>query len=338
MLLDVEALLAPVSEDDPVGPDLDYDPEREPIRAAFETAISSDETDEAETDWRDVIRQIEQQSEKTKDVWLAVYLARAGARSGQIEVVEAGVQYLAGLLERYWDNVHPQLEEAGFQGRKGPCESLTRVGEFLGPLRRTVLLSHPRLGEYSGADFERFREGAEGEDGYGLFRAALEDLGPDSLELALARIDAILDGLRRVDAVLTDNAGDETGTNFTPAYDALNAIRRAVAQFAPGHAAAPEDEETAEGSAVAPSASGGSFSGRIDSREDVLRAMDAIADYYRRREPGSPVPFALARARDWVNADFLTVLEDIAPGGMDEVRRVLTKQSGQSSDYGSYEE
>jgi type VI secretion system protein ImpA len=326
MAIDMDALLAPVAEENPVGPDLSYDPERQQIEAAFDISVG-DEQEGAEVNWREIIGLIEAQSLRTKDLWLPVYLCRAGARARRLEVVETGAQYLAGLLEQYWERVHPELEEYGFQGRRGACESLTRIGEFINPLRRVILVRHPRLGEYSGADFERFREGAEAEDGYGLFRAALEDLGEEPITEVLGSLDAIAEGIRRADNVLTVNAGDETGTNFKATYDAIASIRRGVAHFHSGNAG--EAEEGASGAsgteapAPQPGASGGQFAGRIDSREDVVRALEAIGDYYRRREPGSPVPLALARARDWVNADFLTVLEDIAPGGMDEVRRVL---------------
>jgi type VI secretion system protein ImpA len=51
--------------------------------------------------------------------------------------------------------------------------------------------------------------------------------------------------------------------------------------------------------------------------------LDSITDYYARREPGSPVPLVLRRARDWVTLDFLSVLEDIAPNSLEEARRVL---------------
>ena len=54
MALDIESLLAPVSEDDPVGPDLDYDPGRDTIRAVFETGFS-DEDGGGDVSWRDII-------------------------------------------------------------------------------------------------------------------------------------------------------------------------------------------------------------------------------------------------------------------------------------------
>jgi type VI secretion system protein ImpA len=328
MAVDLGELLAPVSDDNPVGADLSYDSERQEIELVFESSISGD-GDEAEVDWRTIIATIERQCGRTKDIWLAIYLCRAGAKSGRIEVVETGAQLLAGLVETYWDDVHPQLDEYGYQGRKGPCESLTRIAEFLGPLRRTVLLSHPRLGEYSGEDFERFLSRGPDEDGYGMFRAALEDVGSEGLRTILDQIDHIRDAIRRTDAVFTARAEDDTGPNFQTTYDALEAIRRGVAEYAGGNEAAaePAGGEADQGpSAAAAAVPGAGFSGAINTREDVIRAVDAIIDYYRRREPGNPIPVLLTRARDWINADFLSILEDISPAGMDEVRRVLVSQ------------
>jgi type VI secretion system ImpA family protein len=330
--MDVEELLAPVSEEEPVGPDLAYDAERGTIEQAFDSSVSIDTSGEAagaaEIDWRPIIGMIEQQSTRTKDVWLAVYLCRAGARSGQLALVETGALYLAGLLEAYWEKVHPQLEEYGFQGRKGPCESLTRRGEFLVPLERTPLLEHPRLGRFSGADFERFRAGAEAADGYGLFRAALAETPEESLTEVIGRLDVILAAIKRADAVLTANADGDTGANFQPTYDLIAQMKKAVQSFTSTPAA--EEAEAAESSAAVASDAGAGggprIAGRVESREDVVKALDAIADYYRRREPTSPVPAALQRVREWVNLDFLALLEDIAPNSLDEAKRVLVSQ------------
>jgi type VI secretion system ImpA family protein len=326
MAVSLDDLLAPVSEEDLVGPDLSYDAGRQEIETAFETSASGDASNDGDVDWRQIIGLIEAQSAVTKDVWLAVYLMRAGAKAGRLDTVETGAGFLAGMLEAWWDVVHPTLDEYGYQGRKGPCEALTRIGEFILPLRRVILLEHPRLGAYSGIDFDRFRDNGDSEDGYGMFRAAIEETSDEELQVVIDRLDHIRDGIRRADAVLTENSGNDTGTNFQPTYEVLDQIRRGVA----AHLRVPDetaDEESGDadfGSGA--EAGGGRVSGRIESREDVFRAMDLIADYYARKEPGSPVPIALRRAREWVSMDFLAVLQDIAPNSMEEARRVLTSQ------------
>lgn len=341
MIADVDSLIAPLSEEAPSGPDMSYDAARQEIEAAFDRSVSDDGGASSDVDWPATTRLILGQCEQTRDIWLPVYLMRSGARAGDLETVETGAALLAGLFETLWDSVHPQLDEYGFQGRKGPCESLTRIGEFLNPFRGIALLSHQRLGVYSGADFERFFVNGDSESGYGMFRALLEETSDEDLQAIVDRVDGIEQAIRRADAVLTENAGGDTGTNFQPTYDMLKQIRAGVGKFmrtpdvdtsdnsAEGDVSwsSSDDDDAASG--------GGSFGGRINSREDVIRAMDAISDYYKRKEPGSAVPFALRRAREWVSLDFMAILEDIAPGSMEEARRVLMASRGEATGGGS---
>jgi type VI secretion system protein ImpA len=342
MALDLDRLLAPVSEDEPAGPDLAYDNERAEIEQAFEIDISIDasgvESEAQDVDWRSVVNKIVSQSERTKDIWLAVYLTRAGALSGQLELVETGAQYLAGLLEQYWPSVHPQLEEYGFQGRKGACDSLTGSAQFVNPLRRIKLLTHPRLGEYSGLDFERFNAGGDSEDGYGMFRAALDDVGADGLNEIAGKLDVITAAIKRADAVLTANAEGGGATNFQPTYDALAQLRRAVMAFGPEPMepeAAPEQVQAGGGDDGGGSG-GPRIAGRVESREDVIRALDAIGDYYRRKEPSHPIPSLLQRAREWVGMDFIAILEDIVPSGIGEARTILQSRKAREEAEGGY--
>jgi type VI secretion system ImpA family protein len=344
MALKLEELLAPVAGDDPCGPDLTYETERYEIEQAFERSVSIDasgaEAETADVDWRRILQLIEAQSLLTKDVWLAVYMARAGVRSGSLATTQTGLKYLAGLLETYWAGVHPTLEEYGFQGRKGACDSLAGLAEFVNPLWRLMLVEHPRLGRFTARDFARFQQGGEGEDGYGLFRAALDDSPPGELLEVAGRLMELAGDLKRVDVVLTRAAQDGSATNFTPTYEALEQIRRSVLAFtaAPVEEGADGEADPAaadEGAANGRAGAGARISGRVESREDVTRAIDAVCDYYRRREPASPVLHLMQRAREWVQLDFLELLEDIAPGSLDEVKRILVARPktppGQSS-------
>lgn len=328
MALDLGRLLAPVSDEDPTGPDLAYDPARYEIEQAFDTEVSIDASGVAasppEVDWRSIIDRIIEQSGRTKDLWLAAYLCRAGARAGRLDTVEIGAKALSGLLEAYWPTLHPGLEEYGFQGRKGPCDSLVSQAQFIAPLRKITLINHPRLGRYSIDDFERFRLGGESEEGYGMFRAALEDLQGEGLGEIVERLNAIEDSLKRADLVLTANADESGATNFTAVYEALGQMRRAVLAFSPHFAA----EEIPEPS-VHPHVASSSFSNaavgaaRIQTRDQVVQALDAVSDYYQRKEPGHPTLSLMRRAREWVGLDFMSILEDIAPGSLEEAKSVL---------------
>ncbi len=330
----LDTLMQPVAGDQPAGPDLSYDPERQQIEDAFETARAAAAGEGEPPDWAAVIRLIKGQSEKTKDAWLAVYLARAGARAQQLPTVALGCEYLAGILETWWDEAHPSLEDYGFQGRKGACDSLASHSDFVIPLRRVVVVEHARLGRFTGEDLERFSREGDQAEGIGMFRAALADTGSDELANVIAQLDGIRNALGRVDAVLIDKAEDTTGTNFSPAYETLDAIRRTLGHLTgmgggePVAAPAPNSAPAASGgeSRAAPAATGSapSGSGRVESRSDVTRSLEAVIDYYNRSEPGSPIPVILTRAKSWVHMDFLAILSDIAPESVKDARRVLT--------------
>jgi type VI secretion system protein ImpA len=332
MTLDLEALLAPVSDADRVGPDLAYDPQRHAIEQAFDSQVSIDSTGtpptDSDTDWRKIVVAIVEQSDKAKDVWLAVYLCRAGARMGKLDVVEAGAHYLCGLIERYWEDVHPRLEEYGIEGRTGACDTLASYPAFIGPLRNVVLVQHPRHGSFTGEDLLRFQRSGDAESGFGELRGALEDpSGLEQLAIASATIERIEAVFRTVDAALAERAGVGAGASFAPIYQALGEIGGAARAFLPQSMDADETPDDPSTEFEVP-ASMGAVGGPLRSRADVTRAIDLVIAYYRQREPQSPVPLLLGRAREWVDRDFLEVLEDIAPNAMGDARQLLMFRGG----------
>ena len=70
--------------------------------------------------------------------------------------------------------------------------------------------------------------------------------------------------------------------------------------------------------------------GEIASREDVIRTLEKICEYYSRHEPSSPVPFMLKRAKKLVRMDFMEILRDLAPGGTDQADLIFGLQPEES--------
>jgi type VI secretion system protein ImpA len=61
----------------------------------------------------------------------------------------------------------------------------------------------------------------------------------------------------------------------------------------------------------------------IVSREDVLRALDAVMSYYRNHEPGSLVPTIAERAKRLVSMSFFEALAEVAPDVVDPVKKAV---------------
>jgi predicted component of type VI protein secretion system len=93
--------------------------------------------------------------------------------------------------------------------------------------------------------------------------------------------------------------------------------------------AASAEVSSAVPGAVLGGSGGGSRAGKplsvdsVQSRADVLVAIDAIIRYYRDSEPASPVPVMLRRVRGWIDKDFLALMRDIAPAQSEDLERLL---------------
>jgi type VI secretion system protein ImpA len=67
----------------------------------------------------------------------------------------------------------------------------------------------------------------------------------------------------------------------------------------------------------------------IQSREDVVRAIDAICKYFERYEPSSPVPFLLLRAKRLLSMNFMEILGELTPDALRQAEEICGKQSKQ---------
>ena len=131
--LQLESLLAPISADAPCGPDLEYDP-------AFQAMLDAgagkperqygDKVYAAEPpDWPVVHEQATQLAARTRDLRVAVWLARSGARvRGLIGAVD-GLRLVQGLVERHWEHLHPPLDASDNNDPTARVMALTALSD-----------------------------------------------------------------------------------------------------------------------------------------------------------------------------------------------------------------
>ena len=69
--------------------------------------------------------------------------------------------------------------------------------------------------------------------------------------------------------------------------------------------------------------------GEIATREDVVRVLDKMCDWYARAEPSSPVPLLLRRAKKLVHMEFMDIIRDLASDGVSQVERIRGEEPGE---------
>jgi type VI secretion system protein ImpA len=61
------------------------------------------------------------------------------------------------------------------------------------------------------------------------------------------------------------------------------------------------------------------WTGGIKSRDDVLKALNAISAYYEKFEPSSPIPLFMARCKRLVTMGFVDIVRDLVPDALAQV-------------------
>jgi type VI secretion system protein ImpA len=137
----------------------------------------------------------------------------------------------------------------------------------------------------------------------------------DLVSIQRAVLDAMA-ALKDIDARMREA---DAPPAFDPLLGLLARIERLVALHIAAHPGRAETPEAAPAMAAATPVGG---IGAIRSRQDAVRTMQAVAEFFRQNEPSSPVPMLLDRAARLVSKSFLDVLADVAPDGVAQARAV----------------
>ncbi len=335
--MDLTAYLEPRAEEPPSGENMEYDPEFTDLEIAAQPGEERQMGDEVvaaqEQDWGDVESKALVVMDKSHDARAAVFLAEAVLHTKGLPAFAASVEYVKTLMEDFWDTCHPELDEDDGDAtmRINAVRGLASSDRIVRALRRTALTDSRTFGRIS----LRHLDVAEGrinmppdmEDAPDSTSvgAAFKDTDEDVLTQNAEAVSQALDHVAAIDAVFSDKTPGE-GPDLDPLTTALKTIQQAMAKYADVGEVAEDSSGDVDGSgdtpAQAPAAAGASGGGAINTPNDVTMMLDRIMDYYARCEPSSPLPILLERAKRLVNADFLTIIEDMAKEGLDEVRQI----------------
>lgn len=333
-MLDLDDLLGSFGEDAPSGQALEYDPEFTKLELASrpgeEKAVGDAVVPAEEPDYADVTRAAMALLRRSKDLRVAVILANAALRTEGLPAFEETLRYIRRCLEDYWDSVHPQLDEDDGDDptmRVNAVLGLTDRATVLGSLRTATLIDSRAFGEFGLRDLQ-VAEGevtspsdAETVPTQQIISAAFQDTDPENLTALARAVSQSLDHVKAISAIFDERIG-ALGPDLDPLRKTLHDIGRRLEPFTDTDTSETIDEPLAHDASqpAAPTTAAGSGSmGAISSPEDVKRTIDRIVDYYARHEPSSPVPLLLNRARRLVSADFVTIMRDMAPQGVENV-------------------
>ncbi|RZI72788.1 MAG: type VI secretion system protein TssA, partial [Variovorax sp.] len=335
----VEALQAPISEASPSGDDLEYDPaftaletaaQGKPEQQFGDTVIAA-----VEPDWRAVSDQSQNLLRRAKDVRPAMLLLRASTRQQGITGFSFGLQLLIGLLDTFWDGIHPKLDADDDNdptmrlnalapladenmGLRDFYEASVGVSRSVGPLRiRDIAIAHNALTVVGG---EAVYSAAQ-------VHGALLEIQAESPE-TLQTLAALPGLIAKLQTLLEDRTGRADTLDLEPLRRIGTVLRQACAAVGGGASDAVADEVVAEAGAGAASASAAqpAARGEIASRQDALMTLDRVIRYLEQSEPGNPAPLLLERAKKLIGVSFFEIMANLAPNALDTIETVTGKR------------
>lgn len=343
-MISIDDLLKPISADAPCGPDLAYDPAFQRletlVRGKPETQFSAAE----DPDWKELRDLAVEFHGKSKHLTASVILALSLLKTEGYAGLRDGLALVHRLLTEHWDAVYPRLDP---EDNNDPTErmnilanlvSLSDPYRFIPRLQQAMIAQSPSLGRVKLQDIVLAKQPpaapAEGQPApvtESQIQAVFKDSNVDALKAIHEAAAQSIETVKAIDAFLTEKVGSR-GVNFDELTKNLKQVLSSVGPFV---GAAPVEGEAGAETAGATTGGGAravvSVPGTINSREDVVRALERICDFYRLNEPSSPVPLILYRAQRMAKMNFMEIVSELTPDAVTTVKVVTGPQPGETT-------
>jgi|CXWL01.1.fsa_nt_gi type VI secretion system protein ImpA len=238
-----------------------------------------------------------------------------------------GLSLIKGLLENYWDDVYPRQDpEDGYLLRFNTLLTLCEYKKVLNPIAQ-IKLTQSNAGEFSWRNIESTlikpagTTNAANDADPKLIEAAFIDTPLIKLNQTEQEVHLALDLIQGIVTLIAEKPNSDNAPDLLELINLLKYIdnyliekihQRGVSKTSTDNSSL----NTQEKRDISAKSDG------IQSRDDVIRALDDICRYFERNEPSSPVPFFMLRAKKLLTMNFMDILRDMAPDAVNQAERI----------------
>lgn len=349
-VIDIDALLQPIDGENPSGESLQYsgiyDEIREARRSEENLAQGDWQRDTKVADWGKVLElTIPALTTQTKDLQIGAWLTEAITKLHGFKGVRDGLIMMKGLHENFWDTLYPEIDEGDMEARgnalawmdKQVSDAL-REAPITGGSGQTLnfvqyeeskLFDIPENFDSLPSDqhekMTALKQQAEEEKKItgDMWRKAYAGSRRAFYDQALLTINECWEAYQGLDRIMDEKFGNQT-PGLGELRKNLDLVKTAIERFAKEKKALePTEEELAAGSAgeggeemvdgegVVVAGGAGVATGPVRSRQDALKRLNDVAEYFRRNEPHSPVSYLVNRAVKWGQMPLDTWLAEV---------------------------
>ncbi len=340
---DMEKFFLVVSDDQPSGSDLEYDPDFASMEKAShgtpDHEIGSTHIEAQPPDWELVLRLACGLLTRTHDLRVASSLAQAKLILEGLDGFSQGLEVVSRLAEQFWETVYPQLDaddENDPTMRINSLLSLNNAGGVIRELRNAPILINRSVGRFSLNDVAIARgeipvpDGMDDPPTQKKLEAAVQSCDVRELGRLYEAVGNCLAQTEKIEKCFSDRLG----FGQAPSFEQLNKELKSISKLHKTWLEQIRPRQSNELSLTTPTTvqssgeigspqtmlsavpSTGPFT--IHCREDAIEGLDKIIRWFERYEPSSPLPMLLRRAKRLSSLSFMEILRDISPDGLNQ--------------------
>ncbi|HKG21417.1 MAG TPA: type VI secretion system protein TssA [Blastocatellia bacterium] len=334
-VLDFEMLIAPIPGENPAGENMQYaglyDEIRQARRADENLAQGVWQYELKVADWNHVIALATGAlATRTKDLLICAWLSEALVKVHGFAGLRDGFRAVREMMQRFWDNLYPEIDEGDLEARANALYWMDAQLSLI--VKEIPLTSSGSVFEYS------YLQWSTADKSEKAPAADAEGDAPEGPKVSLEEWDKAKGATRRVFyektfALLTEcwdefnsmeQVADEKFGREAPSIRGLKKSLDDVRTLAerlvkekrvlePDAARAAEGSPEAEGQdGAADGGAGPSLaSGPIRTRQEALRRLAQVAEFFRSTEPHNPVSYLVTRAIKWGEMPLETWLQEV---------------------------
>jgi len=344
-VIDLEAILRPISEESESGESLRYSGLYGEIVEARRQDDNLNQgawqTELKVADYHKVIQlAIPALTNQSKDLQVAVWLSESLTRVHGFAGLRDSLRLISGLQERFWDSLFPIIDEGDMEGRANAiswfdsqCSAAAKTcpitagsgfgyNDLLDAKKFDFPSNIESLDYDSQQRFNQLRQQAEteGRTTAEMWKSAVSQTRRSFVESVDAAIEECWAAYNDLNRVIDEKFDRNQMPGTSELKKTLDDIQTQVKKILdrkrleepdPADADLPAETTVDEDGTVTVVATSGGGGGPVSSRPEALKRLAEIAVFFQKTEPHSPVSYLVQRAVKWGNMPLDTWLQEV---------------------------
>ena len=280
-------------------------------------------------------------TDESKDLQIVSWWIEALLRMHGFAGLRDGFRLARELAEAFWDQLYPLPDDEGIATRVGPLAGLNGIesdGVLVNPLLNLPITAAGSQRAMSLIDFQQAgdlekiqdpsRRAQRVQDGaitLAAFQKAVAETPTEFFTELLEDVIACASEFDKLTVVLDEKCGDSQAPPSSNIRNALTLVREQVEQFVHSRGALSGEPGASQPGSVAAGGHSASLNGHgpIATREDAFRSLMQVADFFRRTEPQSPIPYMLDQAVRWGKMPLAELLKEMLSESVPDSLRLV---------------